>query len=141
MTVIIIYLQKSPKKTIYLKYLFFREVKMPYLTVHCNAGLRNKNTAEFLNAATELVAGELKKPKSYVVVELDSNPGMAFGGNSTGRGALIEMKSVGFENKDSLARLLTEFVYDRFEGLDLKNINIWFVDMPHDDVSVGGRLL
>ncbi len=66
---------------------------------------------------------------------------MAFGGNSTGRGALIEMKFVGFENKDSLARLLTEFVYDRFEGLDLKNINIWFVDMPHDDVSVGGRLL
>ena len=33
---------------------------MPYLTVHCNASLRNKNTAEFLNAATELVAGELK---------------------------------------------------------------------------------
>lgn len=115
---------------------------MPFLIVNTNAELKDKNPAEFLAAATELVAGELHKPKNYVVVVLNTNPDIAFGGKSENKGVLAEMKSVGFGgSKRNLAKLLTEFLADRLQGVALSNINIEFTDMPGSDVSIGGSLL
>ena len=113
---------------------------MPFLIVHTNAKLKNTDTGEFVQAASELVAAELHKPIGYIVVTLDQNKNMAFGGSSENTGILAEMKSIGFNNKASLAKLLTEFFFDRFE-VDLHNINIEFVDMPASTVAIGGSLL
>ena len=52
---------------------------MPFLIVNTNAELKDKNTQEFLSAATDLVAKELHKPKNYVVVVLNANSDVAFG--------------------------------------------------------------
>lgn len=115
---------------------------MPFLIVNTNAELKDKNTQEFLSAATDLVANELHKPKNYVIVVLNANPEIAFGGSRENKGVLAEMKSIGFGSaKNSLSKLLTEFFADRLAGIELNNINIEFVDMPAADVAIGGRLM
>ena len=115
---------------------------MPFLILFIYAFLIFKYSSVFLAAATELVAGELHKPKNYVVVVLNANPDIAFGGKRENKGVLAEMKSVGFGgSKRNLAKLLTEFLADRLQGVALSNINIEFTDMPGSDVSIGGSLL
>ncbi len=115
---------------------------MPFLIVNTNAELKNKNTQEFLLAATDLVANELHKPKNYVIVVLNANPEIAFDGSKENKGVLAEMKSIGFgQAKNSLAKLLTKFFAERLTGVELNNINIEFVDMPAADVAIGGRLM
>ena len=113
---------------------------MPFLTIHTNAELRTHNPEEFVQAASELVAAQLHKPIGYVVVTLDQNKNMAFGGKASNPGILAEMKSIGFGDKAGLAKILTEFCFDRFE-VELRNINIEFVDMPGSTVAIGGSLL
>ncbi len=71
---------------------------------------------------------------------LDQNKNMAFGGSSEDAGILAEMKSIGFNNKSSLAKILTEFLFDCFV-VELHNINIELVDMPASTVAIGGSLL
>lgn len=114
---------------------------MPFLTIHTNAKLKTNNIDEFLVAATDLIAEELNKPKNYIIVNLDNNKNMAFAGSSSNFGALIEIKSVGFANKSELAKILTEFLFDRLEGVSLTNINIDFGDMSASNVAIGGKIL
>lgn len=113
---------------------------MPFLTIHTNAELRTHNPEEFVQAASELIAAQLRKPIGYVVVTLDQNKNMAFGGSVSNAGILAEMKSVGFNDKAGLAKILTEFLFDRF-AVELHNINIEFVDMPASGVAISGSLL
>lgn len=114
---------------------------MPFLTVHTNAKLKNNDINDFLAAATDLIAEELNKPKNYIIVTFDMNKNMAFAGSSSNIGALVEMKSVGFANKSGLAKILTEFLFDRLEGVSLPNLNIEFVDMSASNVAIGGKTL
>lgn len=114
---------------------------MPFLVVHTNAELKDNNSEQFVAAATDLLGEELRKPHQYIVVVYDYNPNISFGGSCENKGALVEMKSIGFGSKTGLAKLLTEFLYDRLNGLDLHNINIEFVDMAASDVAIGGQLL
>lgn len=111
---------------------------MPFLTVNTNAKLAPEEVDALLSAGAELIASELHKPVSYVVVNYNGGASMSFGGNPQTIGVLAEMKSIGFGDKRSLAKLLTEFLYDRLHA-DLNNINIQFVDMPGADVAIGGR--
>ena len=60
---------------------------MPFLTIHTNAKIRN--TAEFMEEAVDVVAKVLGKPKSYIVLTLDTQSGMLIGGNPDNKGALI----------------------------------------------------
>lgn len=114
---------------------------MPFLTIYTNAELKDQNSSEFLGRASALVAEELHKPKSYVIVNLIRNPDMAFNGSSQYKGALVEMKSIGFGDKKHLAKLLTEFLFDRLQDIELSKINVELVDMPAATVAIGGSLL
>lgn len=113
---------------------------MPFLTIHTNAKLSEEQVQNLLKDGAELVANELHKPMGYVVVTLDNNHHMSFGGNVENIGALVEMKSIGFADKIGLAKILTEFIHDRLQA-DLANINIEFIDMPASTLSIGGRLM
>ena len=64
---------------------------MPFLTIHSNN--KPKNTEMFLQDAAQFVASELHKPISYVIVTLDYQPQMIFGGDKDITSALVEMKS------------------------------------------------
>ena len=60
---------------------------MPFLTVYTNATKINQKN--FVEEISDLVAGELRKPVSYVVVNLQVSQAMAFGGETANRGALL----------------------------------------------------
>lgn len=113
---------------------------MPFLTINSNAKLAQEQIDNLVVEGAELVASELHKPISYVIVDYRYNPNMSFGGKKENIGVLAEMKSIGFGNKAGLAKILTEFLYDRLKA-DLHNINIEFVDMPASTVAIGGNLL
>lgn len=113
---------------------------MPFLTIHTNAVLASEKIENLLQEGAKLIAIELHKPMGYVVVNLDNNSNMSFGGSSKNIGALVEMKSIGFADKIGLAKILTEFIHDRLQA-DLANINIEFIDMPASTLAIGGRLM
>ena len=110
---------------------------MPFLTIYTNAGAGNDAV---VSDAAELVAKSLSKPLRYVVINLQYNPMMAFDGSVQNKGALLEMKSIGFNNKTALASALTDFVVERL-GAERGLVNIEFVDMPANTVAIGGSLL
>lgn len=111
---------------------------MPFLTVHTNTTIENKDA--FLQEAAAFIANELHKPINYVIVSLDVNDGMIFGGKTEIKSALVEMKSIGFANKALLAQKLTDFLEEKLK-LERSFINIHFINMPGADLSIGGNLL
>ncbi len=111
---------------------------MPYLTIDTNAKV--KISAEMLEDAVSLVAETLGKPKSYVIVKINSNKDLIAGETIDNVGALIEMKSIGFgDKKAELARKLTDFAVQRF-GAEGRYVGIHFLDMPANDVAHNGML-
>ena len=114
---------------------------MPFLRVLTNAEVTT--TADRLaEQAAELIAAELGKPISYVVVTVKQNRTMSFGGKVSNTGVLAYMDSIGFGNhKASLAQKLTDFFATEIPGVGLRNINIVFNDMPAEDVAIGGNLM
>lgn len=110
---------------------------MPFLTIYSNGA---GNDADLLADAAALVAEKLGKPLRYVVVNLQMNPAMAFDGSPQNKGALIEMKSIGFGNKHPLVEALTDFAIERLK-VNRELVNIQFVDMPANTVAINGVLL
>lgn len=107
---------------------------MPFLTIYSNSSVADDKLCA---DAAQLIARELGKPIQYVVTNLLINQAMAFNGSLDTKGALIEMKSIGFRDKISLARVLTDFVAQRLL-LDPAYVNIQFVDMSAHDVAISG---
>lgn len=114
---------------------------MPFLKVYSNAELKDKNAAQFVERASELIAAKLGKPIGYVVVSLAQEKTMAFGGSTENKGVLAYMDSIGFNDKEGLIKLLTEFFYERFEKVELYNINIVTTSLPASEVAIAGRFL
>ena len=110
---------------------------MPYLTVYTNAEV--KNGEKLAEKASEFVAETLHKPISYVVANIVYNPSMAHGGSSQNKGALIELKSIGFNNKDTLIKELTNFFAKELEIENQQYINISLTDIPAAYTAASGR--
>lgn len=93
-----------------------------------------------LEDAVSLVAETLGKPKSYVIVQINTGKDLIAGEAVENVGALIEMKSVGFGNKKAaLAQKLTDFAVQRL-GVEGRYVGIHFLDMPANDVAQNGML-
>ena len=114
---------------------------MPFLKVYSNAELKDKNAEQFTERAAELVALKLEKPIGYVVVSLARETAMSFGGSSETKGVLAYVDSIGFNDKQGLIKLLTEFFYERFENVELNNINIVATSLSASEVAIAGRFL
>ena len=110
---------------------------MPFLTVYYNSNVKNEKFAE---EAAELVAKQLCKPIRYVVVNVINNPDMAFEGSVNNKGALVEMQSIGFGDKTSLVRALTDLIVEKLQ-VERGLVNIHLLDMPASTVAIGGNLL
>ncbi len=113
---------------------------MPFLTINTNAKPDGISGRELVEDASALVAQTLEKPVSYVVAAFNYNEDMAFGGSTENKGALIEMKSVGFADTQKLVEILTDFVV-KTTNAERRFVNIELTDMPASTVAVGGRLL
>ena len=97
---------------------------------------------EFVEKVAEMIAVELGKPIGYVVVLLNKNDNMSFGGKLTNKGILSYMESIGFGNKkEVLISKLTDYFANSFADVEMRNINIVAIDMPASTVAIGGNFL
>ncbi len=110
---------------------------MPFITISTNTENKNDNLCA---EVAHLVAENLGKPIDYVVARICCGQDMAFGGTNKNKGALIEIKSVGFSDKALLARKLTDVVVQHLK-VEARFVNIEFVNLKAEDVSVNGGLL
>ena len=110
---------------------------MPFLTIYTNSDVKDDS---IVVDAAQLVATQLSKPIRYVVVNIINNSNMAFDGAKENKGALLEMKSIGFGNKQLLAQSLTNLIAEKMQ-VNKNLVNIEFVDMPANTVAIGGNLL
>lgn len=103
---------------------------MPLLKIQTNLPLADDTASNLVSDASRRVAAMLGKPERYVMVSLEHNPAMLFGGSDAPM-AYLELKSIGLpesrtgEFSQALAELLKT-------GLDLPadRVYIEFADAP-----------
>lgn len=71
---------------------------MPLLRIQTNAQLEKSTLQSLLRSASQLVSAQLGKPEQYVMVAIESNPNMLFGGTSEPL-AYLELKSIGLPDE------------------------------------------
>ena len=109
---------------------------MPYLTVYTNVDF--DNSKQLVEDSAKLVSSTLGKPINYVVTNFIYNPNMSFKGSVDNKGALVDMLSIGFNNKDKLVADLTSFLSQRLNIADTSNINISLNDASASNVASRG---
>ena len=103
---------------------------MPLLKIQTNQPVESVNTEELLSNASRLVATELGKPETYVMVSLEPPQPMMFAGSSDPL-AYLELKSIGLpESKTTtLSQALCQFMEDTL-GIPASRVYIEFADAP-----------
>jgi len=101
---------------------------MPYLMIQTNQSIDSHASKELLASASKLVAAELGKPESYVMVALEANTDMLFAGDDAPL-AYLELKSIGLpEGKTgSLSAALCQLMGDQL-GVSQERVYIEFAN-------------
>ncbi|WP_038246990.1 phenylpyruvate tautomerase MIF-related protein [Ghiorsea bivora] len=97
---------------------------MPVLSIQTNMKVANKET--FLTSALALVANELSKPESYVMIHISDAQAMSFAGTSEPL-AYVELKSLGLTSGQtaSLSKHICNFLSETL-SIDASRIYIEF---------------
>jgi len=84
---------------------------MPCLSIRTNSPLNEQQQSELLDAASKIVASELRKPEEYVMVSFVHAPRMRFAGDESPT-AYLELSSIGVPDsqRNPLVSALTELV-------------------------------
>lgn len=103
---------------------------MPTLIIQTNAVLSPERRQTALAAASALVARELGKPESYVMVSLQTNPDMRFAGGDDPL-AYLELKSLGLPEARTpqLSAALCGLMTEHF-GVPAARVYIEFASPP-----------
>ena len=101
---------------------------MPYLNIQTNADLVPEQQTKLLDQASQLVAGLLDKPESYVMVALQACVAMRFGGGDAPL-AYLELKSLGLPRARTaeLSAALSELI-EQALGIPAARVYIEFSD-------------
>lgn len=101
---------------------------MPLLRIQANLDPDPERRRALLGAASQLVATELGKPERYVMVSLEPNPDMLFGGEDAPL-AYLELKSIGLPeaNTTALSEALCGLMEERL-GIAKDRVYIEFAD-------------
>ncbi len=102
---------------------------MPYLRIQTNHSVTAAEKTSLARQASALVARELGKPESYVMVEIAPEQTMIFGGNDAPC-AYLELKSIGLPatRTGNLSRALCQLV-DTALKIPPNRIYIEFTDV------------
>jgi len=103
---------------------------MPLLKIQTNQPIDVDRQKSLISRASQQVAGILGKPERYVMVIVEHNPAMLFGGSDAAL-AYLELKSIGLpESKTAdFSRTLAGLLNDEL-GLPADRIYIEFSDAP-----------
>ena len=84
---------------------------MPYLSIQTNRVLPDEKQTELLGAALKIVATQLGKPESYVMVSFAPAVRMTYAGEESPT-AFLELRSIGIPDlkRNSLSSALTDLV-------------------------------
>ena len=98
---------------------------MPVLTVRTNSYISHKDT--FLTHASKLLAEELDKPESYVMVEIYDDANILFAGNDEPL-AFMELRSLGLDESQTpkLSAVLCQLVEEEL-GIHPNRVYIEFI--------------
>jgi len=103
---------------------------MPYLMIQTNQSVDAATGKTLLANASKLVAAELGKPESYVMVALEASVPMLFAGED-GPLAYLELKSIGLpENKTASLSAALCSLMEEFVGIDKERVYIEFANAP-----------
>jgi len=103
---------------------------MPFVRIQTNQPLPADAAGTLADAASGRVADLLGKPERYVMVSVEHNPAMRFGGSDAPL-AYLELKSIGLPESltAEASRALCELV-NSATGIDPQRIYIEFSDAP-----------
>lgn len=103
---------------------------MPLLKIQTNVTLQAKDVEILMSQASKLVASELDKPESYVMISFEPHQQMLFAGSNEPL-AYLELKSIGLQESQtaSLSASLCKFINDRI-NIPQERIYIEFADAP-----------
>ena len=103
---------------------------MPLLKIQTNQLIEADRQKTLINRASQELAGILGKPERYVMVSIEHNPAMLFGGSDAPL-AYLELKSIGLpESKTAdFSRALANLLNDEL-ALPADRIYIEFSDAP-----------
>ncbi len=84
---------------------------MPLLTITTNISLDDPAAQRLCNEASAHIAGLLAKPESYVMISVQANSVMSFGGENTPC-AMLELSSLGLpvQQTSKFSESLCEFI-------------------------------
>ena len=111
---------------------------MPYLKIQTNQTVPTDQAQALISKASNLVATELGKPESYVMVALAPPVPMLFAG-SDAPAAYLELKSIGLPESRTadLSKALCELMTDL--NIEQNRVYIEFADAPRAMWGWDGR--
>jgi phenylpyruvate tautomerase PptA (4-oxalocrotonate tautomerase family) len=104
---------------------------MPYLKIQTNLPLAKKAERTILRSASALVAEQLGKPESFVMIAVQPDTPMLFAGSDEPV-AFLELKSVGLPARETkeLSVALCKLVEGHL-GIPSDRVYIKFIDVRH----------
>ncbi len=103
---------------------------MPLLKIQTNQLVDTAKISALASDASKAVAGMLGKPERYVMVSVEENPAMLFGGSDAPL-AYLELKSIGLpESKTGDFSAALAALLEQHLGLPADRIYIEFADAP-----------
>jgi len=101
---------------------------MPMLKIQTNATVSEDNKKALVTLASSAVAEMLGKPERYVMVSIEENPSMLFGGSDAPL-AYLELKSIGLpESQTSEFSTRLSSLLEEQLGLKADRVYIEFAD-------------
>lgn len=105
---------------------------MPYLNIQTNLPLTEKAEDAILRSASSVLARELDKPESYVMIALEPDTPMFFAGTDD-PAAFLELKSIGLPTGKTrkLSEALSKLLHDHL-GIANDRVYVTFHDLEGD---------
>jgi len=104
---------------------------MPLLKIQTNQPIDANKQRTLAADASKAVADMLGKPERYVMISIEANPAMLFGGNDEPL-AYLELKSIGLpETRTNDFSATLSALLSRHLDLPADRVYIEFADAPH----------
>ncbi len=103
---------------------------MPYLKLTTNIAIAKEQAPTLLSRFSQLLAEETGKPERYVMVALEGDKDMLFGGNSEPL-AFVECKSIGLSSQqaESLSASISQLLAGNLQ-ISAERVYIEFSNCP-----------